>query len=52
MLLIWNKATGDFSGNTLVEKIVVTILTFIVSYPIIRLMLRYTPILLGKTSKK
>ena len=52
MLLIWNKATGDFSGNTLPEKIIVTILTFVVSYPIIRFMLKYTPIFLGKQSKK
>ncbi|MCR1996566.1 acyltransferase family protein [Bacteroides acidifaciens] len=52
MLLIWNKATGDFSGNTLLEKIIVTILTFVVSYPIIRFMLKFTPIFLGKQLKK
>lgn len=52
MLLIWNKTTGDFSGNTLTEKIGVTLLTLAVSYPTIRFMLRYTPILLGKQVKK
>lgn len=52
MLLVWNKVTGDFSGNTLVEKIIVTILTFVISYPIIRFMLRYTPVILGKQLKK
>lgn len=52
MLLFGNKITGDFSGNTIIEKIIVTIFTFIVSYPIIRFMLRYTPILLGKQLKK
>lgn len=51
MLLVWNKLTGDFSGNTLTEKIVVTLLTLVISYPIIRFMLRYTPILLGKQVK-
>lgn len=51
-ILVWNKLTGDFSGNTLFEKIVFTALTFIISYPIIVLMLRKTPILLGKTKKK
>lgn len=48
LLLIWNKITGDFSGNTLTEKIIVTILTFVVSYPVIRFILRNAPIFLGK----
>ena len=52
MLLVWNKLTGDFSGNTLSEKIVVTLLTFIVSYPIIKLVLRYTPVLVGKSNQR
>lgn len=51
LILIWNKLTNDFSGNTIPEKIVFTALTFIVSYPLILLMLRYTPFLLGKKSK-
>lgn len=51
-ILIWNKLTGDFSGNTLIEKIVFTALTFIMSYPIILLMLNKTPFLLGKTNRK
>lgn len=51
-ILIWNKITGDFSGNTLIEKIVFTTLTFIISYPIILLILNNAPILLGKTNKK
>lgn len=51
-ILVWNKFTGDFSGNTLIEKIVFTCLTFIISYPIIVLMLKKAPILLGKTNKR
>lgn len=51
LILIWNKLTGDFSGNTIVEKITFTVMTFIVSYPLILLMLRYTPFLLGKKSQ-
>ncbi len=51
MLLMWNKLTGDFSGNTLIEKIIVTIFTFVISYFVIRYMLKYTPILLGKQLK-
>lgn len=51
LILIWNKLTIDFSGNTIIEKIVVTTLTFAVSYPLILLMLRYTPFLLGKKVK-
>lgn len=50
-ILAWNKLTNDFSGNTIIEKIVVTVLVFIVSYPTILLMLRYTPFLLGKKTK-
>lgn len=52
LILIWNKLTGDFSGNTLFEKIVFTALTFIISYPIIVLMLKKAPFLLGKKTKK
>lgn len=52
MILIWRRLTGDFSDNTLFEKGVVTILTLLFSYPIIRLMLKYSPILLGKQRKK
>lgn len=48
LILVWNKMTNDFSGNTLTEKIVITLCTFIISYPLILLMLRYTPFLLGK----
>lgn len=51
LILFWNKLTDDFSGNTVIEKIVVTAVTFIVSYPIILLMLRFTPFLLGKSKK-
>lgn len=51
LILMWNKLTGDFSGNTVAEKIVFTALTFTVSYPLILLMLRYTPFLLGKKHK-
>ena len=51
MLLMWNKLTGDFSGNTLIEKIIVTIFTFVISYFVIQYMLKYTPILLGKQLK-
>lgn len=50
LILIWNKLTGDFSGNTIPEKIAVTVLTFTVSYPLILLMLRYAPFMLGKKS--
>lgn len=49
LILCWNKLTNDFTGNTLTEKVVFTILTFAVSYPIILVLLRYTPILLGKS---
>lgn len=51
LILIWNKVTGDFSGNTVAEKIAFTALTFAVSYPLILLMLRYAPFLLGKKPK-
>ena len=49
LILCWNKITGDFSGNTLTEKIVLTILTFAVSYPIIIFLLRHAPFMLGKS---
>ncbi len=52
IILAWNKLTNDFSGNTLTEKIVVTILTFVVIYPLSVFMLKYCPILLGRTKKK
>ena len=52
LILIWNKSTGDFSGNTLAEKVVFTILTFAVSFPIILVLLKYTPFLLGKHRMK
>lgn len=54
MLLIWRKLIVDdhSSQYAFTEKIVVTFLTFVVSYPIIKLMYRYTPILLGKQAKK
>lgn len=49
IILCWNKLTGDFSGNTLAEKVVFTILTFAVSFPLIELMMKFMPELLGKT---
>lgn len=49
LILCWNKVSGDFSGNTLTEKIVFTILTFAVSFPIIIFLLRYAPFMLGKS---
>lgn len=51
-ILIWNKLTNDFSGNTIAEKIVFTALTFVISYPIIVLMLKRAPVLLGKSKHK
>lgn len=51
LILLWNKLTNDFSGNTIIEKIVVTVLTFIVCYPIIVLMLKHSPTLLGRSKK-
>lgn len=48
LILVWNKLTDDFSGNTVIEKMVFTALTFIVSYPLILLMRKYAPFLLGK----
>ncbi len=49
LILCWNKVSGDFSGNTLTEKIVFTILTFAVSFPIIIFLLRHAPFMLGKS---
>ena len=51
LILCWNKITDDFTGNTLVEKVVFTLLTFAVSYPVIIALLRYAPALLGKYRK-
>lgn len=51
-ILVWNKLTGDFSGNTLLEKVAFTALTFIISYPIILLMLKKAPFLLGKSNSR
>ncbi len=48
LILCWNRISGDFSGNTLTEKIVFTILTFAVSYPIIVFLLRHASFMLGK----
>lgn len=50
IILIYNKLSGDFSGNTLFEKIIFTILTFTVSYPVIKCLIKYAPFLLGKSS--